>query len=324
MNHHKSGQQGPFEGSPGKPLDNSNGETPPGKPMERASAEPEPNAHPGKSRGQAPIANILDPRQSNKDIQPVLRGWDYEPGTLNVRKVNGVDGEPKLQMRLDLGLLQMEMNGRPDGRRPFGCESLLEYHEGRLADHKKRHGTDMGFQMNGADCQSLRDEAVMYYQRYLSLFVLEEFTAVVRDTARNLRVLDFCNQFAVEEDDKMILEQYRPYITMMNTRGKASIFVREKRFREAMMVIDGGLSIIRQFFEAYGQGEAFSQANEVKVLKRLARDIRKKVPVDPMQRLQRKLARAIKEERYEEAARLRDKIATMKGEPEGPRSTQTV
>ena len=47
----------------------------------------------------------------------MLRGWDYEPGTLNVRKVNGMDGEPKLQMRLDLGLLQMEMNGRPDGRR---------------------------------------------------------------------------------------------------------------------------------------------------------------------------------------------------------------
>ena len=33
----------------------------------------------------------------------MLRGWDYEPGTINVRKVSGLDGNAKLQMRLDLG-----------------------------------------------------------------------------------------------------------------------------------------------------------------------------------------------------------------------------
>ena len=32
--------------------------------------------------------------------------------------------------------------------------------------------------------------------------------------------------------------------------------------------------------------------------------------------------RAVKEERYEEAARLRDRLASMKGEPEGPRSAR--
>ena len=54
----------------------------------------------------------------SKDIVPLLKGWDYEPGTINVRKISGIDGAPKLQMRLDLGLLQMEMTGRPDGVRP--------------------------------------------------------------------------------------------------------------------------------------------------------------------------------------------------------------
>jgi hypothetical protein len=69
---------------------------------------------------------------SGKDITPVLKGWDYEPGTINVRKINGVDGSAKLQMRVDLGLLQMEMSGRPDGVRPHGCESLLDYFEREL------------------------------------------------------------------------------------------------------------------------------------------------------------------------------------------------
>src|SRR6185503_5801203 len=79
-------------------------------------------------------------RFPSKDITPMLRGWDYEPGTINVRKVSGLDGHPKLQMRLDLGLLQMEMTGRPDGTRPHGCESLLEYYESQLADHNRRNG----------------------------------------------------------------------------------------------------------------------------------------------------------------------------------------
>jgi protein-arginine kinase activator protein McsA len=46
----------------------------------------------------------------------------------------------------------------------------------------------------------------------------------------------------------------------------------------------------------------------VRVLKRFARDIRRKLPVDPIQKLQSQLARAVKQERYEDAAKLRDEI----------------
>ena len=77
----------------------------------------------------------------------MLKGWDYEPGTINVRKINGLDGEPKLQMRLDLGLLQMEMTGRPDGRRPHGSESLLDYYEKQLASTARSNGTELGFHL---------------------------------------------------------------------------------------------------------------------------------------------------------------------------------
>ena len=162
-------------------------------------------------------------KQRGKDVRAVLDEWEFEPGTINVRKIQGDDGEPKIQMRPDLGLLQMELNGRPDGRRPFGCDSLLDYYETQLSDFKVKNGSDLGFILNDKDCQSLREEAVMYYHRYLSLFVLEEFGGVIRDTSRNLRVLDMCSQFAENEQDRLILEQYRPYITMMNTRAKASV-----------------------------------------------------------------------------------------------------
>ncbi|HZL34413.1 MAG TPA: UvrB/UvrC motif-containing protein [Tepidisphaeraceae bacterium] len=247
----------------------------------------------------------------DKDITRVLKGWDYEAGTINVRKVAGRDGAAKLQMRLDLGLLQMEMTGRPDGVRPHGCESLLEYFEQLLADHTKRNGTELGFNLSSAQCQMLREEAAMYYHRYLSLFVLEEFPGVVRDTKRNLRVIEICGLYAEEEQDRLVLEQYRPYITMMYARARASIHFKEHRYPQAMEAVDDGLRKIKEFFASFGQEQAYARSNEVRVLKRFAKEIRRKLPIDPMDRLRRKLDRAIKNEEYEEAARLRDKIAAM-------------
>jgi hypothetical protein len=249
----------------------------------------------------------------SKDITPFLKGWDFEPGTINVRKISGIDGRPKLQMRLDLGLLQMELNGRPDGTRPHGFESLLDYYESQLTDFKRRHGTEMGFALTSDQCQSLREEAAMYYQRYLSLFVLEDFAGVVRDTARNLRVLDLCGKFAEDEQDRLFLEQYRPYITMMNARASASTLLQEGRTNDALRSVRDAMHNIKSFFEDFGQPEAYAQSNEVRVLKRLARDIKRKIPVDPMTKLQTQLERAVRAERYEEAAKLRDEIKRKTG-----------
>lgn len=247
----------------------------------------------------------------SKDITLALRGWDYESGTLNVRKVPGLDGRPKLQMRLDLGLLQMELTGRPDGLKPHGCDSLLEYHEHCLREHRAIHGTDSEFRLSSEQCQSLREEAVMYYQRYLSLFVIEEFSAVVRDTDRNLRLIDFCGKYAAHEEDKMVLEQYRPYIIMMNSRAGASMLINDGKPADALETITVGLARIKKFFRHFGQEEAYKQCNEARILRRLAKRIRRQLPIDPMTNLHRQLQKAIKQEAYEEAARLRDRIQGM-------------
>jgi UvrB/uvrC motif len=261
-----------------------------------------------KGQGRSESRGRRRARSNSKDITPLLKGWDYEPGTINVRKVSGDDGQPKLQMRLDLGLLQMELTGRPDGLRPHGYESLLDYYESQLREHESRNGTELGFHLTGQQCQSLREEAVMYYHRYLSLFVLEDFPGVVRDTDRNLRLLDLCGRYAVDEQDRLVLEQYRPYITMMNTRAAASIVFREKRYTDALKVVKQGIADIRDFFERFGQLKALNHSNEVRVLKRFAREIKRKMPVDPLARLKSELDKAIHAERYEEAAKLRDEI----------------
>lgn len=260
---------------------------------------------------------MSDAETSNTlDLRQIVDGWPYEPGKITVRTIVGKDGREKVQMRLDLGVLQMEKDGRPDGQRPKGCESLLEYHQGQLRKYEEKNGTDLGFHLTSDECQALRDEALMFYHRYLSLFVLEDFQRVERDTARNSQVLDLCNKYAAEEWDRMVLEQYRPYIVMMNSRSQALQSMQAGMLKTALAHVEAGLSAIRDFFERYGRPDAFDTSSEVHILNALRQELIQRLPVGAIQRLERKLQRALSEERYEDAARIRDQIRSLRDNAE--------
>jgi tetratricopeptide (TPR) repeat protein len=245
---------------------------------------------------------------SSRDLQQIIGDWPHEPGQINVRKIRGLDNRVKIQMRVDLGVLQMETEGRPDGQRPFNHESLLEYHRSRLEAHKRRNGTELGFTLSSEECRAIRDESLQYYQRYLAYFALEEYDAVVRDTQRNLDVLDLCAQYAEDETDRLALEGYRPYIVMMNTRGRALAAMGNGAFLTALAHVERGLETIRQFFKEFADLKAFHQSAEVAILKALRREIRKNLPVDPIRKLKQQLADAVAEERFEDAAQIRDHL----------------
>ncbi len=242
------------------------------------------------------------------DISDILADWPYRPGQVTARRLRGDDGREKIQFRLDLGLLQMEADGRPDGQRPHGHESLLDYHEHRLRCHRREHGSDEGFEIDEADCERLRTEAAMYYHRYVAEFVLEDYADVERDTARNLRVMDFCRAYAREEADRHLMEQYRPYVLMMCTRARAQLALADDRPKRALTIVRKGIAEIEAFFREYDDGALAEASAELAVLRALAKDIEAKLPVDPAQRLREQLARAVESEQYERAARLRDRL----------------
>lgn len=246
------------------------------------------------------------------DITPILNQWPYEPGKINVRLIDGDDGEPRIQLRLDLGVLQMRTSGRPDGQRPHGFESLLEYHESRLDEHADEKGSASGFALSEEDCRELREEAVQYYHRYVCLMVLEDYDGVVRDTTRNLRLLDFCSRHAANEGDRHILEQFRPYITMMRARALASQALSDNEPKAALHAIDEGLAALHQYFQEQGEVETFEQAAEVQILKGMRDALTPKLPVSQQAELRQRLESALKQENYELAAILRDELKAMK------------
>jgi hypothetical protein len=246
------------------------------------------------------------------DLSNILDEWPYEPGKINVRLIEGDDGEPRIQLRIDLGIMQLRTAGRPDGLRPNGYESLLEFHEARLDEHVESNGSASGFSLSEDECRELREEAVQYYHRYVCEMVLDEFEGVVRDTSRNLRVLDICSKHAETEQDRAILEQFRPYIVMMRSRALASQALKDEEPKAAIHALDDGLEILRRYFSENGQLETFDGSSEVQILRQMRDALTPKLPVSQSAELKNRLKQALEQENYELAAILRDELKNMK------------
>lgn len=245
-----------------------------------------------------------------EDLSAFLNDWPYD-AERTIRLIRVRDGRRKVQVRLPLGVEQYELDGRPDGRRPHGCGSLLEWWERRLAAHQKRGESAGRFVVPPAACRGLRDESLLYYYRYVVLFQVGEYGRAARDTARNLRCLDLMAQYAASREDRTAFEQYRPYIVRMNRASRALLAVRRKQYDIALREVEIGIQTIEALPQRAEMGFAFERRRSLEFLKGLAREIRQKRPLSIRERLERRLRRAVQREEYELAARLRDRLKDL-------------
>jgi len=246
-----------------------------------------------------------------RDLRTILDGWEYEPGKISVRKIIGRDGRTKIQTRIDLGLLQLETAGRPDGQRPHGCTSLLEYHERRRQQHVARHGSDADFELSPQDSQELRHEAYLHYQRYLSLFVLEEFDGVRQDTEQNLRLIDLATRYAARPYDRELFASQRTYVLMMNIRARVYEALGHEAYEAALSAVTSGIEELRQCAAVDGSDEDSRVMPEVEVLVALRREVLEEMPEDAPARIRHELRAAVACEDYERAALLRDQLGAL-------------
>ncbi len=247
------------------------------------------------------------------DISHILEHWDYEPGQVVVRKFKGKDGREKIQLRVDLGLLQMNATGRPDGKRPFGQQSLLDHHISQLEKHREGHGgEDEGFSLKGEDCAKMQQEAIQYHHRYICLFQLEDYEGVIRDTERNLEAFDFVQHYAEAEEMAWALQQFRPQLLMMRIRARGAVALRDNSFGTVIKLIEEGLEEIRNFFREHGRHELLEQSGEIQSLETWLQEISSKRPLTEREKLETALDEAVKAENYEKAAKVRDALRNLK------------
>ncbi len=259
----------------------------------------------------------------SQDLSSLLNEWPYDPEH-KTRIVTAEDGRTVMQVRLPLGIEQYELQGRPDGARPFDRDTVVQAFEERLSHHVEEHGSDEGFTIDHDDAVMLQSEGVLLYYRYLLLFQANDFERTARDTEHNLRLCRLLERYCPDEDDRNAVLQFKPYILRMNAMSRAMTAVKQGMGGVARQILDGGIAEIDGLPDIDSPAFRFEKVRSANYLRstlsRLAdgeleaggedhgvgANGRGEVGV-----LEQELEQAVEEENYERAATLRDRIREL-------------
>lgn len=240
----------------------------------------------------------------HRDIDDLLQRWSYDPEQVKVRRVRARDGREVLQMRVDMGVVQMETDHRPDGQRPGGAETYFDYLQA-VALHQGAK-----FTLDSEQCEETDRELMQFYQRRICWLALRDYQRAVDDADHNLALMGFVKHHSSDEDWVMSHEQYRPFILFQRTQAAAMYALEEDGPERAIETINDGLEKIRGCFVEHDLVEEYDGNSMVSSLTELREHVRTEFKVG--RTLDERLSEAIRSEDYELAAKLRDRIAQRK------------
>ena len=249
-----------------------------------------------------------------EDIRTILKNWDYDPEN-SIRKVVDENGTEKIQVRVDQGafqgILQMELDGRPDGRRPHNEAFIMDFCRNNLDNHISDRGTESGFDLNRKVCKELFEESRMLYERYVFLLQLQDYDRVIRDTERNMEMFRFINRYAAREKDRLNLEKWWPYILRIHAIARVMIATQNNDYEAGIQMIRKTQGKIENLKEVDAEEFTFEKQRSQKALEELIQELERKRPLTEAEKLKKELLEAIEKEEFEKAAQLRDRLEEM-------------
>ncbi|MGA2763624.1 MAG: UvrB/UvrC motif-containing protein [Spirochaetia bacterium] len=240
------------------------------------------------------------------DITDILREWEFDSDN-QIRIIQADDGRQVLQVRQPMGVEQYELDGRPDGKKPFGRESMVEEYRTRLDNYASAHGSDEGFTITHDDFSNLQGEGVLYYFRYLVLFQIGDFVRTARDTEHNLSLFTLVEKYGENDEDRKELLQYKPYVVRMNAIARAMISLHKEMKDAAEDILTSAINAIEGMNEIDTPAFQFERVRSLNYLKATLKQIHEKKD-NPLDTLKSELKEAVDEEDYEKAASIRDRI----------------
>jgi hypothetical protein len=235
----------------------------------------------------------------SQDIDAALAGWDFQPGLVQARLVDAHDGRQVIHLRIDLGLLQIEVAGRPDGTRPHDHATYFDYLR-HLAEQSSR------FVLTEEHCMEADREFVQFYHRRLCWLALHNYAAALADADHTLAFMDFVRAHSPGEEYTQAHEQYRGFVLFHRTRAAVALAVEKDDPEKAIDEIHAGLEQMRAFFAAFHVEDQMEEDGMVQQLRKLQESLRKEHNIEAT--LREQLDQAVATEDYETAARLRDAL----------------
>ncbi len=229
------------------------------------------------------------------DIVGPLARWPTNPGEgVRVRFLETIGGGRRIQVRLELGIIQMECRGRPDGARPLGNETELE---------AARESADP---WNAERCQRLLDEAAQYQQRAFAYLALKEFALAALDCTRNIEAAEAIRHRAGEAVNQQGVEEMRCASVLLRTRAVATAALAMANPAAALKAIDRGLADLGPSVNSGLAG--WSLGRDAAALRMMRETLVPRLPSSQRVELEERLAAALRLENYELAAILRNEL----------------
>ncbi len=237
-----------------------------------------------------------------QDIDNALADWEYKPGQVQARLVQA-GSRQVIQMRVDLGILQLETGPRPDGSAPHGFPTYFAYAENQ-AHSARVAGRE--WTLSEEQCLEADREFVEFYQRRICWLALGHFSRAVADADHTLAFMDFVRAHSPSEEYTQAHEQYRGFVLFQRTQAAAALEVENKNPEAAIDAIRAGLEKLRAFFAAFQAEEHMEEDGMVQHLRKIEKSLRGEYKIEAT--LQEQLDRAVANEEYERAAQLRDAL----------------
>jgi UvrB/uvrC motif len=249
-----------------------------------------------------------------RDLDDVIQGWPYdpEPGEVLAREVKARDGRSVLQIRVELGVLQLELTGRPDGSRPHGFATYLDYLRYCAASRGQTPGGKApSWTMEQEHRDGVDREFIQFYHRRVAWLSLRRYDRAILDADHTLALMDFVRRHGDDEDYVASHEQSRGLVQFHRTQAQALIAIERRRPEEAIDALREGMEKLAGHQRTWWESREIDSSDSpnpglVDQLRMFEQDIRKNYAVEKT--LREQLDEAVAREDYEQAARLRDLI----------------
>jgi len=219
------------------------------------------------------------------DLTDLLTNWPHDPEGATVRVVEAADGRPLLQIRLDLGLLQLELEGRPDGR------PLVRRPE-------------PGQPIDDAISTALVAELSQFDTRGRALLLLGDPASAARDADH---MVETARVLHASGDSPHAMHLLVHSITL-RARAAAEASLATQRPDLARLALDQGLELLVGIL---GE-DAAARCNEGQLLTGMRDLLVPRLPASQRAELESRLRGALASENYELAAILRDELRMMR------------
>jgi hypothetical protein len=206
----------------------------------------------------------------SSDISRILNEWQFDP-EYDFRIIEGDDGRRKIQIRAydngAEGIFQIEVEGRPDGKKPHNCDFAYEFYYKQACDDIEPEDYDnVDFSLTKEAYAELMDESYMITGRYDLFEKLGMHEELINDTDRQINLLDLVIGYAPDKDDRSYAVRSILPPICLNASTRVSLDIENGDYESAVNYVEETLEVVDNMHDENNYHEFYIEKLEAIIM----------------------------------------------------------